>query len=391
MELTERIEQIYDTVVAHRRWLHAHPEVSGQEKNTAAYIAKALRNIGLTPTENVGGYGVTAVIEGGKPGKCVGLRADFDALNQEEATGLPFASENPGVFHGCGHDLHTAMLLGAAQILYDLRHTLSGSVKLIFQPSEENVADSGARKMIVDGVLENPKVDVMFAQHVSPHYPTGTIAMRSGAMSASSDRFAIAVTGKSSHGSAPEDGVDAVVMGAQVVSALQSIVSRNIGPQDSAVLTIGTVQAGTRYNIIPDQFRMEGTCRTLNPRIQDELPKRMEAITAGITQGMGGSYTFSYTKGFSPIMNEPRQTTELVDTATALLGSDKVILQDKATMIGEDFSFYGQKVPAVFYWLGTRQADAPFYPLHSSCFCPDEEAMRTGVAMLVSAACHQLT
>ena len=391
MELTERIAQIYDTVVAHRRWLHAHPEPSGQEKNTAAYIADALRKIGLTPTENVGGYGVMALIQGDKPGKCVGLRADFDALNQQEATGLPFASQNPGVFHGCGHDMHTAMLLGAAQLLYDLRHTLNGSVKLIFQPSEENVADSGAKKMIADGVLENPKVDVMFAQHMSPHYPTGTIALRSGAMSASSDRFAITVTGKSSHGSAPEDGVDAVVMGAQVISAMQSIVSRNIGPQDSAVLTIGTVQAGTRYNIIPDTFKMEGTCRTLNPEIQNGLPKRMEGIVAGITQGMGGSYTFSYTKGFSPIMNEPRKTTELVDTATALLGSDKVVLQDKATMIGEDFSFFAQEVPGVFYWLGCRQTGAPFYPLHSNQFCPDEEAMCTGIAMLVSAACQQLT
>lgn len=388
MELTERIEQIFHTVVAHRRWLHAHPEPSGQEKNTAAYIAEALRKIGLNPVENVGGYGVVAVIEGGKPGKCIGLRADFDALNQEEATGLPFASENPGVFHGCGHDLHTAMLLGAAQILYDLRHTLSGSVKLIFQPSEENVADSGAKKMIADGVLENPKVDMMFAQHVSPHYPTGTIALRAGAMSASSDRFAITVTGKSSHGSAPEDGVDAVVMGAQVISALQSIVSRNVGPQDSAVLTIGTVQAGSRYNIIPDTFQMEGTCRTLSAEIQNEMPKRMEAITAGITQGMGGSYTFSYTKGFSPIMNESRQTTELVDNAVALLGNDQVILQDRATMIGEDFSFFAQKVPGVFYWLGCRQAGAPFYPLHSNQFCPDEEAMRTGIAMLVTAACQ---
>ncbi len=390
MELTERIEQIYEAVVAHRRWLHTHPEPSGQEKNTAAYIAEALRKIGLDPIENVGGYGVVALIQGDKPGKCVGLRADFDALNQQEATGLPFASQNPGVFHGCGHDMHTAMLLGAAQILYDLRHTLNGSVKLIFQPSEENVADSGAKRMIGGGVLEKPKVDMMFAQHMSPHYPTGTVALRSGAMSASSDRFAITVKGKSSHGSAPEDGVDAVVMGAQVISALQSIVSRNIGPQDSAVLTIGTVQAGSRYNIIPDSFKMEGTCRTLNSQIQDELPKRMEAITAGITQGMGGSYTFSYTKGFSPIMNEPRKTTELVDTATDLLGSDKVVLQDKATMIGEDFSFFAREVPGVFYWLGCRQAGAPFYPLHSSQFCPDEEAMRTGIAMLVSAACQQL-
>lgn len=390
MELTELVEQVYDTVVAHRRWLHAHPEASGQEKNTAAYITQTLRKIGLTPTENVGGYGVTALIQGSRPGKCVGLRADFDALNQQEDTGLPFASENPGVFHGCGHDMHTAMLLGAAQILYNLRDQMTGSVKLIFQPSEENVADSGAKKMIADGVLENPKVDVMLAQHMSPHYPTGTVALRSGPMSASSDRFAITVTGKSSHGSAPEDGVDAVVIGAQVISALQSIISRNVGPQESAVLTIGTVQAGSRYNIIPESFTMEGTCRTLNPEIQNAMPARMERITEGVTCGMGGSYTFSYTKGFAPIMNDTEQTTQLIDAAAVLLGEDKVVLQDKATMIGEDFSFYGQKVPAVFYWLGCRQAGAPFYPLHSSHFCPDEEAMRTGILVMLGAVITML-
>lgn len=390
MELTELVEQVYDTAVAHRRWLHAHPEASGQEENTAAYIADALRKIGLTPTENVGGYGVTALIQGKRSGKCVGLRADFDALNQQEDTGLPFASRNPGVFHGCGHDMHTAMLLGVAQVLYGLRDQMTGSVKLIFQPSEENVADSGAKNMIAEGVLENPKVDVMLAQHMSPHYPTGTVALRSGAMSASSDRFAITVTGKSSHGSAPEDGVDAVVMGAQVISALQSIVSRNVGPQESAVLTVGTVQAGTRYNIIPDSCKMEGTCRTLNPKIQEELPRRMESIVAGITQGMGGSYTFFYTKGFSPIMNDPVQTENVRSAAAAPLGNDKVVLQDKATMIGEDFSFYGQKVPAVFYWLGCRQEGAPFYPLHSSRFCPDEEAMRTGMLTMLSATITML-
>jgi len=186
------------------------------------------------------------------------------------------------------------------------------------------------------------------------------------------------------------DGVDAVVIGTQVISALQSIVSRNVGPQESAVLTIGTVQAGTRYNIIPETCTMEGTCRTLNPEIQNELPKRMENITAGIVRGMGGSYTFSYTKGFSPIMNDPEQTTQMIDAATVLLGSDNVVLQDKATMIGEDFSFYGQKVPAVFYWLGCRQTGASFYPLHSSHFCPDETAMRTGIYVMLGAVITML-
>lgn len=384
--LDNRIDAVWDAVIGHRRWLHQNPELSGQEKFTAAYIADCLRKMGLSPKENVGGYGVTAVIAGKPGGKCIGLRADFDALSLQEDTGLPFASQNPGVCHACGHDMHTAMLLGAAQILYGLKETFTGTIKLIFQPSEENVSDSGAKKMIAAGVMEEPHVDVMLAQHVGPQYPTGTVALRQGAMSASSDRFSVEIYGKSSHGSAPEDGIDAVTIGAQVISALQTIVSRTVSPQDSAVLTIGTVTAGSRYNIIADSFRMEGTCRTLSPQIQDAMPEKMEAIIKGITQGMGGTYTFSYTKGFSPVINDTAVYTTVLDTATQLLGEEKMILQDKATMIGEDFSFFAKAVPSVFYWLGCAEESAPFYPLHSNHFSPDEEAMRTGIRVMVSSA-----
>ena len=391
MDLENMVNRIYETAVAHRRWLHAHPENSGNERKTAAYIADALRNIGLDPKENVGGYGVTAVIQGKAQGKCIGLRADFDALSQQEATGLPFASENPGVSHGCGHDMHTAMLLGAAELLYELKDQFSGAVKLIFQPSEEDVTNSGAKRMIADGVLENPKVDAVFAQHVSPNYPTGTIALRSGAMSASSDHFVIELHGKSSHGSAPENGIDAVTMGAQVITALQTIVSRNISAQDSAVLTIGTVQGGSRYNIIPDSFRMEGTCRTLDPKTQEAMPSRMERIIAGVAEAMGGSYTFTYNMGYIPIINDAGQCDLVVKTARGILGEQNVVLQDKSAMIGEDFSYLVREVPGVFYWLGCQKADAPFYPLHSDHFAPDEEAMRTGIQMLVSTALAQLS
>lgn len=385
-ELETRIDGIWDTVVADRRWLHQNPELSGQEKHTAAYIAQSLRQKGLSPKENLGGYGVTAVIEGRPGGKCVGLRADFDALSLQEDTGLPFSSQTPGVCHGCGHDLHTAMLLGAARVLCGMKDRLTGSVKLIFQPSEENAASSGAKKMIADGVLEDPHVDAMLAQHVSPHYPTGTVALRPGAMSASSDRFSIEIHGKSSHGSAPEDGVDAVTIGAQVISALQTIVSRTVSPQDSAVLTIGKVTAGSRYNIIADRFCMEGTVRTLDPQVQDAMPRRMEDIVRGITQGMGGSYDFSYIRGFSPVLNDPFLCARVAEGMKTQLGESKLILQDKAMMIGEDFSFYGREVPSVFCWLGCRAENAPFYPLHSSRFSPDEEAMRTGIRLLVSSA-----
>lgn len=386
INLENRINAVWDTVITHRRWLHAHPELSGQEKETAAYIASALRNIGLTPLENVGGYGVAAVVEGRKGSKCVGLRADFDALSIQENTGLPFASENTGVSHACGHDVHTAMLLGVAEVLNGMKDEFSGSVKLIFQPSEENATDSGAKKMIAEGVLENPHVDAVFAQHVSPSYPTGSVALNSGAMSASSDRFFITIGGKSSHGSAPETGVDAVVIGAQVITALQSIVSRAVSPLDSVVLTIGKVTAGSRYNIIAEECVMEGTCRTLNPQVQEMLPGRMEAIIKGVAEGMGGTYKFEYHRGFIPTMNASEECALVQNTAQSLLGHNRVIVPDKTTMTGEDFSFFTKEVPGAFYWLGCQKADTPFYPLHSDHFSPDEAAMKTGMEVMLSSA-----
>ena len=384
MELKDRIALAQASAISHRRWLHAHPELSGQEKQTAAYIANALRKLGLEPTENVGGYGVVAVIEGRKGDKCVGLRADFDALSIQEETCLPFASENPGVSHACGHDVHAAMLLAAAEVLVGMKEEFSGKIKLIFQPSEENAAASGARKMIADGVLENPPVDAVFAQHVSPNYPTGSIALNPGAMSASSDRFFITVKGKSSHGSAPENGIDAVAIGAQVITALQTIVSRSVSPLDSVVLTIGKLTAGSRYNIIAEDCVMEGTCRTLNPQVQEQLPVRMEAIVKGISESMGGSYEFRYVKGFIPTMNAPAEFELVRDTAKTLL--DKVIIPETSAMTGEDFSFFTKEIPGVFYWLGCQKPGADFYPLHNNRFAPDEAAMKIGMEVMLSSA-----
>lgn len=385
-DLENRINAVYDAVIQHRRWLHQNPELSGQEKHTAAYIADCLRKMGLTPKENIGGYGVTAVIAGKPGGKCIGLRADFDALSMQEDTGLPFASQNPGVCHACGHDLHTAMLLGAAQVLCDFKEQFTGTIKLIFQPSEEDVSDSGSMRMIADGVMEDPHVDAMLAQHVGPQYPTGTVALRPGAMSASSDLFSIEIHGKSCHGSAPENGVDAITIGAQVISALQTIISRTTNPQDSAVLTIGTVNAGTRYNIIADSFRMEGICRTLNPQVQDAMSRQMENIVKGITQAMGGSYTFSYIKGSPPVINDAAACDTVLDAMKQLLGEENITLLDKSAMIGEDFSYFAQAVPSVFYWLGCREESTAFYPLHSNHFTPDEQAMRTGIRVMISSA-----
>lgn len=391
MELKDRIALIQDSVIAHRQWLHAHPELSGQEKETAAYIVDALRKMGLKPKENVGGYGVVAVIEGRKGDKCVGLRADFDALSIHEETGLPYASENPGISHACGHDVHTAMLLGVAEVLSSMTEKFTGTVKLIFQPSEENASDSGAKRMIAEGVLENPPVDAIFAQHVNPSYPTGSICLKEGPMSASSDRFFICIHGKSSHGSAPESGIDAVTIGAQVITALQTIVSRSASPLDNVVLTIGKLIAGSRYNIIAGECAMEGTCRTLNPQVQEQLPGRMEAIIKGITESMGGTYEFEYVKGFIPTVNDPQCFALVRDTAQTLLHPGGVIVPDKATMTGEDFSFFLQKIPGAFYWLGCRKPDTPFYSLHSNRFIPDEGAIKVGMEVMLSSALAYLS
>ena len=390
IELENKITSVWDGMVKHRRWLHENPELSGQEKNTAAYIAKCLREMGLEPTENVGGYGVTAVIEGKAPGKCLGLRADFDALEIQEQTGLAYASRNPGVSHACGHDTHTAMLLGTAQILNEMRDQFCGSVKLLFQPSEENAADSGAKKMIADGALENPHVDAVVGQHVKPNYPVGTIALAKGTMTASSDRFFIRIGGKTSHGSEPHSGVDAVTIGAQVISALQTIVARTVDPQDSVVITIGKVSGGSRYNIIADSFEMEGTCRTHNVNVQKQLPDRMESIIKGVAEGMGGTYEFTYVKGFIPLVNNANQVELVCRTAQKVLGDGKVTIMEKASMVGEDFAFFANEVPGAFYYVGCRKEGEDFYPLHNSRFAPDEEAMKTGIKLMVSAALEYL-
>ena len=381
----EQIAVCLDKVIEYCRWFHQHPELSGQEKETAAYIANALREMGLEPQENVGGYGVVALIEGKAPGKCVGLRADFDALPIEETTGLPFTSENSGVMHACGHDMHAAMLLGAAWVLNQMKDQFSGCVKLVFQPSEENNVASGAKAMIADGVLENPKVDAMIGQHMWPLSPTGTYLVRDGAMMASSDRFYIKVFGKKSHGSAPENGIDAVVIAAQVITALQTIVSRNVCPTDSAVITIGEIRGGIRYNVIPDEVVMVGTCRNFTPEMRNSMPGRIEQVVKGVTEALGGRYEFEYLMCYSPTVNDSKMF-KLVREAVEESMPGTLIVPEKAAMTGEDFSFFCEQVPSCYCWLGCQEEGKEFYPLHHGSFSPDEKSIPIGIEAMVESA-----
>jgi len=382
-----RLADSYENeIINWRRWIHAHPELSGREEKTAAFIAQTLRDMGISPQENVGGYGVVGLIKGKGPGRCVALRADFDALPIPEETGLPFASENAGVSHSCGHDMHTAMLLGAARILMDMRESFSGTVKLIFQPSEENAADSGAKKMIADGALADPEVDAVIGQHVSPQCPSGKITFRCGAMSSASDRFFFAVHGRSSHASKPESGIDAIAVGAEIVSALQSVVSRNVSPLDSTVVTIGKVSGGTRYNVLADTFEAEGTCRNKSEETRSTVRSRMETIIKGISEGMGAEYSFRYVDGYSPVINSPEMCSLLTKTASDMIGNDNIIPMEHASMGGEDFCFYAQKVPGVFFHLGCQKEGEPFFPLHNGCITPDESVLKTGTMLLAASA-----
>ena len=384
------VEKYWDKVKEHRYYMHTHPELSHYEKNTAAYIADTLKKMGLTPKENVGGYGVTAVIEGKGEGKCVGLRADFDALPITECTGVPFASENPGVMHACGHDAHAAMLLGAAYVMNEMKEEFSGKVKLVFQPSEEDAAGSGAKAMIADGCLEDPHVDAMFGQHVWPNLPYGKVGVRNGAMMASSDRFFITIKGKNSHGSAPENGIDAIVIAAQVISALQTIVSRNVGPLDSAVVTIGTIHGGNRYNVIADEVKMEGTCRNLNPVIRNTMPDRIGNIVRGVSESMGGSCEFKYMKCYSPTVNDPEKFAIVRDSIVEVLGEEGLVIPENSALGGEDFSFYCQEIPSAFFWLGCQDEDLPKYPIHHGKFLPKEESLIIGMKVMLTAALNFL-
>jgi len=387
----ELVGMVTDDILAHRRHIHAHPELSGQEVETAAYVAQKLREIGITPIENVGGHGVVGLIHGAGPGRCVGLRADMDALSISEKTGLPFSSQNEGVSHACGHDCHTAMLLGAAQVLYNLRDTFHGTVKLVFQPSEENSADSGAKRMIDDGVLENPKVDAMIGQHMQPAAPTGVIGLRAGAMTACSDRFFIDVYGKSCHGSSPSNGIDAIVIAAEIIQALQSIVSRHISPFANSVITVGKINGGDRYNVVPGHVSMEGTCRNSSAEVRDVIEAQMEKIVRGITEMHGATYAFRYIHGYQPLLNDAALSEKMVEIAHCVLGENSYQELPHPSMGGEDFSFYSHLVPSVFYWIGCQApGDTDPAPLHNEAFRPDENALPLGCELLVSAALEQL-
>ncbi|NLY81014.1 MAG: amidohydrolase, partial [Lysinibacillus sp.] len=328
--------------------------------------------------------GVIGVLKGGKEGPVIGLRADMDGLPIKECTGVDFASEHENVMHACGHDMHVSMLLGAAKVLSKMREDISGTIKFIFQPAEEMLA--GARVMIKDGALKNPDVDYIYGFHVWPDLPLGKIGFKSGALMASMDQFEVTLTGKSGHGAAPHQGVDAIVGSANIIASLQSIISREIDPLDSAVITIGTLEAGTGFNIIPEKAVFKGTVRTIN----SDTRKNVQEKFTRIVQDMGSAFRLDADIRYIVDYPVTSNVSEYVDHAKGLakevFGSDAVEEIEKPSMASEDFAFYLEEVPGAFLFLGVGDDEGGAYKLHHEKFLPSPEAMKYGIGLYVALA-----
>lgn len=395
MELEQKIKGLakdfFDFTVKNRRHLHQHPELSFQEENTAKYISKTLREIGLEITEGIAGNGLVVLIEGSNPGKkTVALRADIDALPIEEQNEVPYKSKNLGVMHACGHDVHTASLITVAKILNESKSDFEGTIKLIFQPAEEK-APGGASLMIKEGVLANPAVQSILGQHVAPNIPVGKIGFREGMYMASTDEIYLRVIGKGGHGAAPHQAVDPVVIASHIIVALQQIISRNRNPASPSVLTFGKVQADGATNIIPGEVYIEGTYRCMDEQWRAEGLEKMEKMAKGMAESMGGTCEFWIEKGYPYLKNQPELTRRTRFAAEKYMGAENIVDLD-LWMGGEDFAFYSQVVDACFYRLGTRnEAKGIISGVHTPTFDIDEQALVHGPGLMAFLAITELS
>lgn len=380
-----RDEELEAHVIRLRRDFHLHPELSGEERRTSAAVTEELTRLGIAVTTGYGGFGVLGVLEGEHAGPTVGLRADMDALPIEEQTQLPFASVAPGVMHACGHDAHTAMLLGAAHELTARRSELRGRILFIFQPSEETAPLGGAKPMMEDGLFERYKPDVLLAQHVWPKLPTGRFGVKAGPVMGASDKFTIMLTGKGGHAAMPHQSADVLVAASQIVTAAQTIVSRNVDPLEQAVVTFGTLHAGTRYNVLPEQAHLEGTVRSFNPVIQGRVQQRLQEIVCYTAQAMGVHANFHYERGYPATINDEDTARFVRETLVQKYGAASCP-PVAPSMAGEDFSRFLERYPGVYYWLGVGGADGNALPLHDPAFDLDEAALRLGYTAMVQLA-----
>jgi amidohydrolase len=396
-DFTEKInsaaEKIESKCIVWRRDLHQYPELGNSEFRTAKIIADHLRSLGIEVKEKVGKTGVVGILKGAKPGPCIGLRADMDGLPVVERVDLPFASkvkstyngQEVGVMHACGHDTHVAILMSVAEILAGMKNDLKGTVKFVFQPAEEGPPEGeegGAPLMIKEGVLENPKVDVMFGLHINSQTDVGKITYRSGGIMAASDWFTIKVKGKQSHGSQPWAGIDPITVAAQIINGLQTIVSRQIDiTKNPAVVSVSTVHGGVRANIIPEELVMVGTIRTLDTAMQRDIHEKIQLKASKIAEASGATAETIIEKKTLVTYNEPALVKQMLPSFVKSAGEENVVEIPPVTG-AEDFSFFAEKVPSVFFFIGGKEIGVDpkkVFPHHTPDFWLDEKGMKTGV------------
>ncbi|BAZ86036.1 M20 metallopeptidase family protein [Dolichospermum compactum] len=378
------IRALQPQLVEWRRQIHQKPELGFREKITAEFIAQKLQNWGIVHQTEIAQTGIVAIIKGEKPGngKVLAIRADMDALPIQEQNQVPYCSQHDGVMHACGHDGHTAIALGTTYYLNQHRQDFSGTVKIIFQPAEEG--PGGAKPMIAAGVLKNPDVDAIIGLHLWNNLPLGTVGVRPGALMAAVELFRCTIFGKGGHGAIPHQTVDSVVVAAQIVNALQTIVSRNVNPIDSAVVTVGELHAGTAVNVIADTASMGGTVRYFNPDLAGFFKERIQQIIAGICQSHGANYDLDYIHLYPPVINDLEIAALVRSVAEEVIETPIGIVPECQTMGGEDMSFFLQEVPGCYFFLGSANPEKKLdYPHHHPQFDFDETALPMGVEMFV--------
>ncbi|HKC88960.1 MAG TPA: amidohydrolase [Blastocatellia bacterium] len=385
-EITRAAESLRAKLIEQRRDFHMHPELSNREERTSGVIAQKLRALGLDEVKTgVGKHGVVALLKGGMPGSVVAVRADMDALPIQETIEAPYKSQTDGVKHACGHDAHMTVQLGVAELLSKMRARIHGSIKFIFQPAEEGAPPGergGAKFMIEEGCLENPRPSAIFGLHVMPNIEVGQIGYNSGPSMASSDRFSITVRGKKVHGAYPHEGVDAVVVAAECVTALQTIRSRRVNTQEPLVITLGSIHGGNRFNIIADEVKLEGTMRTLNEEVRTRAIEIMKQTLAGVTSAYGASYELEFGANNPVTYNDPALVEATLPVMRKIAG-EKNVFSPKPQMGAEDFSFYQKVIPGFFYFLGVGNREKGVTAMiHTPEFDIDEESLVVGVKVM---------
>ncbi len=380
MDIEKRLDQLFPQLVEIRRDFHMYPELSEKEYRTSEKISQYLTSWDIEHQKAVAETGLVAIIRGKKDGITVGARADIDALPIVEENDLEYKSKNHGVMHACGHDVHTAIHLGVAKLLKEMEDQISGNIKIFFQPAEETVG--GAKRMIEEGHLKDPKVEYMTALHVMPYMDAGHIEYKYGRLNASRNEFSIKIEGRSSHGAYPDKSIDAIVAAGYIITSLQSFVSRNTSPLESLVLSFGKIEGGCKNNIIADQVTLSGTLRTLDKNTRIKAKKRIQEIVEHTASAHRARASIEFCQGYPELINHNRAVDILRETAEEILGKDRVHLKKKSSMGADDFAFFCQETKGVYYNLGSgNKAKGWTYPIHSEKFMVDEESIKTGVLL----------